>query len=241
MINIAISIAVALLISLGFIFGLQVTAWVSVPMGVIVGVVAFIFLGRKIQEQLEGIMAQMQRDLTENKLDRAIETLKRGFVLKNRHIFVGSQLNSQIGMLYYIKKEQEKALEHFKKGFVRHYIGQGMMAAIYYKRKDYDTMRKVMDDTLRANKKEAICYALYAYFLYQIKERDKAIEYLQKGLKKLPDDQRLQTNLTQLQNNKKMKMKVFGEVWTQFMLERPPRIQQQQPPHMRMKRRAMFR
>jgi len=241
MINIAISIAAMLVISLGFIFGLSVTGWLSIPMGVITGLVIFVVLGRKMQEKMENIMAQMQRDLGEGKVDRAIETVKKGLVYRHRHIFIASQINSQVGMLYYLKKKHDQSLEYLKKGFVRHFIGQGMMACIYYKRKDFDTMKKTMETTIQANKKESICYVLYDFLLYQIKEKDKAIEIIQKGLKKLPDDERLKTNLTNLQNNRKLKMKVYGDMWAQFMLDRAPRVQQEAPPHLRMRRNSMFR
>ena len=183
----------------------------------------------------------MQQHLQDQKFDRAIEVLKGGLVLGNRHFFVAGQLNSQIGMLYYLQKKNDQALEFFKKGFVKHYVGQGMMACVYYKRKDYENMNKAMEDAISSNKKESIVYSLYAYLLYQLKKKNEAIEVLQKGLKKLPDDERLKTNLTHLQNNKKMKMKVYGDLWIQFMLEKPPRIQQQMPSHMRQSRKAMFR
>jgi len=241
MINLVIAVlsAAAVTCLMWLVLGVHVA--ISAPFGLVVGVVTFIFLGRKVQTALEGIMAQMQRDVQAGKLDRAIDTLKRGYAFKNRHIFVGAQLNSQIGMLYYIKKDHDAAMAHLQKGFAKHYVGQCMMAAIHYKRKEYDAMKKAMDVAVSANKKESICYALYAYFLSQIKEKDQAIEILRKGLKKLPDDERLTTNLTQLQNNKKMKMKVYGDIWTQFMLERAPRMMQEPPQHMRMRRRAMFR
>ena len=67
------------------------------------------------------------------------------------------------------------------------------------------------------------------------------MRFCRRDSKKLPDDQRLQSNLALLQNNKRMKMKVYGELWVQFMLERAPRLQQAAPPHMRMSRKAMFR
>ncbi len=241
MINIAIAVGIALGLSLLMIIPLGVHPAISIPFGVIAGLAAFIFLGRKVQEALEGVLAQMQRDMQAGKLDRAIETLKRGFAFKNRHIFIGSQLNSQIGMIHYIKKEHDAALDYLKKGFVKHYVGQCMMAIIHYKRKDYDAMKKVMEATVQSNKKESICYGLYAYLLVQLKDKEKAMDILRQGLKKLPNDERLTANLTLLQNNKKMKMKVYGDLWAQFMLERAPRMMQEQPRHMRMSRKAMFR
>jgi len=240
MINIAASLCLAILISAIFML-LSVSGFIAIPFGLVGGFVLFFFLGRKIQEKMEILMAQMQKDVAENKFDRAIETLKRGFAFSKRHIFVAAQLNSQIGVLYYLKKDHDKSMEYLKKGFLKHYVGQGMLACIYYKRKDMENMKSTMEDTIKGNRKEAMVYGLYAYLVYQLKEKDKAIEILQNGLKKLPKDTRLQANLTQLQNNKKMKMKVFGDAWVQFMLERPPRVMQNQPPHARMSKRAMFR
>jgi len=246
MINLLYSLALAAAISVLSIFGLQVAVWISVPMGVLAGFALFVILGRKVQGELEAVMSKMQREIQEQKMDRAIATLEAGKVaLKNRHFFIAKQMNSQIGVIHYLQgsKHHEAALSYFEKGFMRHFVAQGMMAVIYYKRKDYDKMKKTMDDALAVTKKEAIVYGLYAYLLYQIKEKDEAIAILQKGLKKLPDDPRLTANLTQLQNNKKMKMKVFGDLWTQFMLERAPRVQQQLPPHLQkqMRRKQMFR
>lgn len=241
MINIAWSLGAAIILSALLII-IDVHPAISVPLGIVVGLVVFIFLGRKTQEKLENLMNAMQKDVQAQKLDRAIATLKKGMAFKNQHLFIGSQLNSQIGMLYYLKKDHDKALEYLKKGFLKHFVAQGMMASIYYKRKDFDQMKKTMEETVKANKKESIVYALYAYLLNQIKEREKAIEVIQKGLKKLPDDEKLTANLILLQNKKKMKMKPYGDMWIQFMLERPPRIMQQQHPFQgRMSKKSMFR
>lgn len=243
MINLAISLAIAILLALLFMVPLGMSAWLALPFALLVGVVAFVLLGRKVQEKLERIMAQVQRDVQANKLDRAIETLKAGLHLKHRHLFVASQLHAQIGMFYYIKKDYDAALPYLQKGFIRHYISQLMLACIHYRRKQMDEMKSVLKSTLSANKKEPLVYATYAYLLYQTKQKEKAIEILQQGLKKLPKDERLQTNLTLLQNNKRMKMRVFGDMWTQLMLERPPRQMQQQmgPGGGRMSKKALFR
>lgn len=245
MINLALSLLLAAIVSVIFIMGLDVVAWASIPLGIIAGFMLFIFLGRKVQMQLEAVMTKMQAELQQQKFDRAIATLKSGLVLKNRQFFVAAQLHSQIGSLYYLQgqKHYDEAMEHFKNGFPKHFVGQGMMACIYYKRKDYDNMRNTLEIGIRSNKKESLVYALFAYLLYQIKEKEEAIEVLQRGIKVLPNDERLLTNLTNLQNNKKMKMKVYGDIWMQFMLERPKRMQQEVPKHMQkqMRRKQMFR
>jgi len=240
MINIGIGLALWAAVSALCQFGLNMHWILSILLGFAVGLVALIILGRKVQTELENLMAQMQKQAQAGKIDKAIHILKTGFKLKHKQLFVESQLNAQIGMLYYLKKNHDKALPYLKKGFVKHYIAQGMLAAIYFKKNEWEALTEVMDATIKGNKKESIVYALYAYFLTKHKDKDGAILMLQKGLKKLDEDKNLMQNLILLQNNKKMKMRVYGDVWTQFMLERPPKIQQAQPKFARHSKRAHF-
>lgn len=241
MINIGIALAVLAVVTALFIVLLQVHWAIAFPIGLVAGFVTFFFLARRVQEKLQNLMMDMQRDLQEQKIDRAIQTLQKGYALKWQMPFMERQINSQIGMLYYIKKDLETAKTYLEKGFAKHYIGQGMLAAIHYKDKNYDKCFEAMDVAVGANKKEPFLYGLYAWFLMQQKNKDKATEKLLAGLTKMPNDERLKTNLNLIQNNKKMKMRLFGDMWAQFMLERPPRMQQAPPGHMRMSRKAMFR
>jgi Tfp pilus assembly protein PilF len=63
---------------------------------------------------------------------------------------------------------------------------------------------------------------MYAWCLLQINKKDKAISILQKGLTILPNDKNLNISLTNLQNNKKIKLNVYGDEWYQFRLEKHP-------------------
>jgi len=242
MINIGIGLLIWAAISSLCQFAVGMNWIVSLLLGFAVGLVVLILLGRRVQTQLEAIMAQMQKLAQAGKIDQAIQVLKQALKLKNHQLFVEAQVNSQIGMLYYLKKNHEKAMTYLKKGFLKHYVAQGMLAALYFKKNDEAAYKETMEATIKASKKEPIVYALYAYFLSKNKEKDEAIKILQRGLKKIPEDKNLMQNLILLQNNKKMKMKVFGDIWTQFMLEKPPRIQQpNQPQHGRFSKRAMFK
>jgi DNA mismatch repair ATPase MutS len=91
---------------------------------------------------------------------------------------------------------------------------------------------------LKSGKKESLLYAVYAYVLMEMSERDKAIEVLNKGLEICKGDERLITNRNLLQNGKALKMKVYGEQWYQFLLERPM-IRQEAPSFARVSRRAL--
>lgn len=240
MINIALAIA-ALAVTMLLFTLLQVSWFISLPIGIVVGFLVLMVLARRVQVKLEAIMQSMQKEIQTGKIDRAIEILKQAYAFKNQQLFVEGQINSQIGMLYYLKKDHDKALEYLPQGFSKHFIAQCMYAVILYKRKNVDEMRKVMDLTVKRNSKESLVYGMYAYLLCQLKENDAAIAILQQGRDKLPNDERIGSNLTNLQNGKKMKMKVYGDMWLQFMLERPPRIQQEPPQHLRQRRKAMFR
>ncbi len=240
MINIALAIA-ALAVTMLLFTLLQVSWFISLPIGIVIGFLVLMVLARRVQVKLEAIMQSMQKEIQSGKIDRAIEILKQAYAFKNQQLFVEGQINSQIGMLYYLKKDHDKALEYLPQGFSKHFIAQCMYAVILYKRKNIEDMRKVMDLTVKRNSKESLVYGMYAYLLCQLKETDAAIAVLQQGRDKLPKDDRIAANLTNLQNGKKMKMKVYGDMWLQFMLERPPRIQQEPPQHLRQRRKAMFR
>ncbi len=241
MFNIAISLGIWLLVSLISI-PTGIVAWFTIPFGLIIGFVFFVWQGRKVGEAINLIASQAGREAQEGKFDRAIALLQTGFAFEKRHIFVGPQLHSQIGMLYYYKKDHDNALEHLEKGFWSPALGHCMKAAIYFKRKEFDKVAKTMAYAIKRNNKDPFAYGLAAWFHVQQKDEQAAIKVLQDGLKKLPNDQRLQTNLVNLQNAKKLKMKLFGDIWLQMMLEKPPKIvQQPTAPHLRVSRRDMFR
>jgi hypothetical protein len=79
---------------------------------------------------------------------------------------------------------------------------------------------------------------VYAYVLNEMKDREKAVAILNQGLSVCKDDERLLVNRNSLQNNKPMKMKVYGDQWYQFMLERPM-VRQEPPPFARISKRAL--
>ena len=69
-------------------------------------------------------------------------------------------------------------------------------------------------------------------------QRLREMAFLNKGLEICKGDERLITNRNLLQNGKALKMKVYGEQWYQFLLERPM-IRQEAPSFARVSRRAL--
>ena len=59
-------------------FFLNVSLWIGIPLGVIGGVALFIYLGRKVQNELEGIFNRAAELMKKQQFDPAIEVMKEG-------------------------------------------------------------------------------------------------------------------------------------------------------------------
>jgi len=236
MINILISIFVAADVGL-LLYMLEVHPAIDIPAGLLAGVGVFYFLSKRIAAKLTELMDAVGRQVQARNLDGAIETLKRGYRYRWIHPFVTSQVNAQIGTMYYYKKDYDTAFTYLSKGLSTHYLAKAMLAVIYMKRKQYDKMINSFEVAVKSAGKESLIWAVYAYCLNRIGKRDDAIAVLNRGLKKLPGDERLSANLRALQNRKPMKMKAYGEMWYQFMLDKMPMVRQDLPRYARHKRR----
>ena len=227
MINILISLlAGSGIFFLLFYFGIH---WI---IGAIVGIITaggiFFLLAKLIMKKITAIVEASSVELTKGQFSRAIIVLEKGFKYKFRHPFFASQLNSQIGVTYYYKRDFKRAEEYLKKGIASHYIGQCILGILYMKKKDPENMKKAFKAATRASRKESIVWSLYAYCLNTLGKKDEAIEILNKGLKRLPKDENIKANLKALQNNQKMKMRAYKDLWPAFMLEKNI-IRQQAP------------
>ena len=228
MISIIISILIAAAVTTGVEFLLDAIGF-SITIGIISGFVYFLYMTKKVSKELEKINEKAQKAIQTQNFDRAIKIYKGGLSLKNKGLLVEGQVYSFIGMLYYIKKDKEKALETLKKATSFNWVAKGMLAIMYMNNKEIDLMEKTFQKMTSSSKKEGLVWGLYAYCLVKLKRKDEAIKILEKGLTKMKsEDERLKTNILELKNGRKMKMKVFGDPWYQFMLEQPPRRRMQQ-------------
>jgi len=108
----------------------------------------------------------------------------------------------------------------------------GMLAVIYMKKKDKTNMVETFEKAVKGTKKESMLWSLYAYCILKEGDREKALEILSRGLKALPDDDKLKANQTAVANKERMKMKNYGEMWMQFYLEKMPGAGQKVPHYM---------
>ena len=243
LLGLGLALAVILLSSL-----LKISLWISIPMGLVAGFALFVWLGRRTQSALEAIMAKAgakmggeavrTEAMRNRRLDEAIEIMKEGYALGKRQFFVKGAIDGQIGILRYLQGRQEEAEPLLKAATMQHYVAKAMLGVLQWKRGQKKQVRETFDLALKSGKKESLLYGVYAYVLNEMGDRDAAIEVINRGLKVLSGDERLEKNRNLLQNAKPMKMSIYGEQWYQFMIERP-KIMQEPPPFARMSRRAM--
>ncbi len=230
--------AVAVFILLKFVAGSYWLMALFIALLVFVG--AFYLISRIVMKKVTAIMEVATKDLQSQRVEKGIRELQSAFRYGKWQIYVDGQLNAQIGMIYYMKRDFAAAFPYLEKAFFKNWVAMGMLAVSYMKRSKNDKMKETFNKAVQATPKESLLWNLYAYCLAEIGENEKAKEVLEKGLKKLPGDERITHNLEALREGKKMKMKNFGEMWLQFHLERPSAIMKQQAAAMGgMKRRII--
>ena len=223
MYNLLISIAIGAAVSAALALRTELGLAAAVLPGVLALAVAYFVLARRTWKKLEAIFEAMQKDVQARRLDKAVLTLQAGFALAPWQFLVASQLHSNIGMLLYLREDVDAALPHLEKSFSRHWIARGMLGVARYRKRDLAGARKVLDDAVKANKKEGVLWSAYAWILEKEGAHDEAIALLSRAAAANASDDKLKTSLQALQNGKKLKLgKLYGEQWFQFMLERPP-------------------
>lgn len=185
---------------------------------------------QKAMEKAGRATSPKQRDAA---LDKGIEILKSGLALQKQQFMVAPQLNAQIGQIYYVRKEFDRARPFLEKAYKRNWASRAMLACIYFMKEDFDTMTTVFEEAVKKNEKESLLWNLYAWCLWKAKRKDDAIAVLVRGAEKTGNDERIKSNLENLRNNKKMKMRAWQEQWYQFHLEAPPQ------PKMRIDQRGL--
>jgi tetratricopeptide (TPR) repeat protein len=217
---------------------LKMPLWVGIPIGILAGAGLFIWQGRKIQQELEKIFTRAGDLLKKQQFDKAIEAMREGYRFSSRQFLVKGSIDGQIGVVQYLRKKNEEAEPLLASASMQHYIAKAMLGILQWKRGEKKKAKETFNLALKTGKKESLLYAVYAYVLVEMGERSQAIEILNKGLGVCKGDERLITNRNLLQNGKALKMKVYGEQWYQFLLERPM-IRQEAPPFARVSRKAL--
>jgi hypothetical protein len=203
---------------------------------------SFIVLGRRAAKRVEPLMAEAQKQLGAGRIEKAVETLRSGFVVARWHPLLPGQLHAQIGLLLYVAGKPDEALADLQAASRFVWVAQAMLGCCFFKKKEYGKMRGPLDKAVRSGKKDSLSWTVYAYCLRESGSKEEAVKVLERGaaaMKKLKkDDHRLQTNLERLREGKPLKTAPYGEQWLQFRLDksgppvgRGPRGSQLDPNH----------
>lgn len=228
MYNIIISVCSAVLIFILLKFALSLHWFIALLASLLVFAASFYFLSRYIMKKVTAIMDAATKDLQAQRVEKGIRELKDAFRYARWQIWLDGQINSQIGSIYYMRREFSTAFPYLEKGFFKNWVGMGMLAITYMKRNKNDMMRSTFDKAVQATPKEPLLWSLYAYCLCEAGDTAGARAILEKGLKKLPGNESMKGNLSLLEEGKKMKMRQFGDVWFQFHLESVGALQKHQ-------------
>lgn len=244
MYSILICAALGVVVTLVSLLVFKLAWWGSLLIGLVVFSAAFFFVSRYISKRLMVILEQAGKDLQGQRFEKAIREMKDALRFGRWQLYVTDQINSQIGMAYYVRRDFSNAFPYLEKSFFKNWVAMSMLAISYMKRQKKDKMEKTFEKTVQWNGKESLLWNLYAYCLAEeCGEKTKAIAVLEKGLKKLPGDTHLADNLKNLQTGNKMKMRSFGDPWYQFHLESLAQLQKHQMAAMggRMQKRSTVR
>ncbi|NLV24538.1 MAG: hypothetical protein GXY54_07105 [Deltaproteobacteria bacterium] len=228
MYNLLISFTVSGVLLASLYFGAGIDIGYAALAAAAVFVLVFFILSRIFIKKLTAIMQSAEKDIQAGRTEKAIKTLEDGLKYRKWQLYVSPQIHSQIGMIYYLKRDFRTAFDYLQKGFSRNWGGMGMLAICYMKRNKPKEMKKTFEKALNLTKKEPLLWNLYAFCLEKIGEKEKAVAVLEKGIKKTGEDERLKANLAALQEGKRMKMKSYGDFWYQFHLEKPGELIKQQ-------------
>lgn len=232
--------AVFLVLLLGF----KLSWWVALLVAMVVFTAVFVLISRIVMKKVMAALELAGKDLQAQRFEKAIRGMKDALRYGPWQMYVSQQINSQIGMAYYIKRDFSNAFPHLEQAFFKNWIAMGMLAICYLKRQKRDKMEKTFDKAVQWNGKESLLWNLYAYCLSEeCNDVAKAKQVLERGLKKLPADPYITENLDHLNNGRKMKMRSFGDPWYQFHLETLGQLQKHQMAAMggRMQKRMTVR
>jgi tetratricopeptide (TPR) repeat protein len=229
MLTIVLSAAIAAALFIAGFLAFDVIS--GVVLGVLAGVAAAVLLLRRGRKPIEAAMKEVEAQMKSQRFEKAIASLEALHPLARWQPGLGGSLEAQIGMIRYAHmREFEAARPHLVKSHAKVWQAWAMLGAAHFKKERWDDMRAVFEKAVKSNKKEAMLWLTYGYCEWKRGNRDQAIAVLNRGLVLCPKDERLKTQLSGLQNGKKMKMPSTDPEWLALHLERTVASGQQARP-----------
>jgi tetratricopeptide (TPR) repeat protein len=191
--------------------------------GLASAIASFVVLGRRAAKRIEPLMAEAQKHVQAARLEKAVETLRRGFEAARWHPLLGGQLHAQIGILLYVAGQTEEALPHLSRASRFVWVSSAMLGCYWFRKKDEAKMKAAFEKAVRSGKKDSLAWTVYAYCLRESGQKDASLAVLERGAKAMKKpDHRLSQNLERTREGKPLKTAPYGEQWIQFRLDKNP-------------------
>lgn len=213
-------IAAALAFAAGFVsFGLGSAIFLAF----LAAIPTFILLGRRVRKRVEAARPEIEAHIGAQRFQRAVERLESLRPLARWQPLLGSSIDEQIGILRYSAMRDFDGAEPFlERARVKGGHAWAMLGANRFRKKRYDDMVKLFELGTKRKKKDALLWATYAWCEWKRGKDDAALQVMARARTVLPGDERLKRVQNALQNDKRMKMKPFGQEWYALHLEAMP-------------------
>jgi tetratricopeptide (TPR) repeat protein len=243
-----LAMALLALVLVGTALGLWLGPWAAILPAIGAAVVVYFLLMRRTNARVQAEMGAVTQLFQKQKVDEAVASLES---IKARFgrwtFFLSSQIDGQIGAIHYMKKEFAKAKPYLERSFFRSWDAKLMLAVltsgIHDNKKKTTTnlagADAVFEATAKHTPKQGLLWSTWAWLHYNNGDLERARTILSRGKAELGEvDAVLSQNLLALQNDKKIKMKGYGDAWYALHLETHPMLlQQQRGPQVRFARR----
>ncbi len=197
-------------------------AWFFGPFfGLVAFVPTIMLLSRWVGEKVRPLFETAGKQAQGGNVPAAIETLEKALTWRRWQLFLEKQVNSQIGLLHYASGDEKKAVDFLRRGYPKESTGHLFLGAALYRDGGLQPARDALEQGITFNKKSPILYNFLAWLLEKENKRDAAMEVLGRCLKADPGDETTADNLQRLQNDKKMNMRPFGDLWFMLKFETP--------------------
>jgi tetratricopeptide (TPR) repeat protein len=191
-------------------------------LGTVVFVPTLMLLWRRTSDKVHPYFEKAQRLAQAGNVDQAVAALEEARAWSGWQLFLGKQINNQVGLLYFAASQEKKAIDFLRDGYARSPEGHLILGAALYREKKTDEAVEALENGIRFNKKSPILYNFLAWILAKENKKPAAIAVLERCMKKLKTDPETADNLDRLRNDKKMVMRVFGQMWYMLKFETPP-------------------
>jgi tetratricopeptide (TPR) repeat protein len=192
-------------------------------LGGVTAAVAYFLLVRRHRKKVEATFREVEAHIKGQRIEKAVGLLDSLRPVARWQPLLGPAIDAQIGMLRYAYlRDFEGARPHLEKAHGRVWQAWAMLGAYHFKKNQFDDMKRVFERAVKKNKKESSLWAVYGWCEWKRGKKDEAIAILARGTQINPKDERLKTQLLNLQNGKKLKMHSYGPDWIALHLEKPP-------------------